>query len=116
MFTLHRTAQGELTTTDFEQQGFVDEALSFGNEMFVGIPLSRYSQGGRTTLYYEGARSTVKSFADEQIKTLADKKAAKFADVGHAAQMKKLGIEPKGKAIDPEWGTQINPQDETVDV
>ena len=110
MLTLHRTAQGELSVDDFEQQGFVDEASSFGNEMFVGIPISRYSSGGRTTLYYEGAKSTVKSFADEQIKTLADAKSAKMANVGHEAQMKKLGIEPK---VEPK---PIDPKDETVEL
>jgi hypothetical protein len=100
-----------LSVDDFEQQGFVDEESSFGNEMFVGIPISRYSSGGRTTLYYEGARSTVKSFADEQIKTMADNKAAKMAHVGHEAQMKKLGMEPK---VHPP--KDIDPLDKTVEL
>ena len=106
MITIHRQPQGELTSEDFEQQGFVDEAQSFGPEMFVGIPLSRYSSGGRTTLYFDGAKSTVKSFADEQIKTLSDKKAKKLEHVGYEAQMKKLGIMPK----------VIDSKDETVEV
>ncbi len=95
MLVLDRIVQGEMSKDDFEQQGFVEEAQSFGPEMFVNVALTRYSQGGRTTLYYDGAKSTVKSFADEQIKTLADNKAKKLENVGYEAQLKKLGIEPK---------------------
>lgn len=106
MIVLDRQAQGEMSKEDFQQQGFVDEAQSFGPEMFVGVALSRYSSGGRTTLYIDGARSTIKNVPDEVIKKMADEKAHKMEHVGHEAQMKKLGIQPK----------TVDPKDETVEV
>jgi hypothetical protein len=107
--TLHRTPLGEKSVSDYEQQGMVDESSSFGDDLYVGVPLSRYSQGGRTTLYYDGARSTVKNVPDEKVKQLANDKAKKTEHVGHEAQMKKLGIQPKVVA-------PVDPQDETVEV
>jgi hypothetical protein len=106
MITLHRTPLGDMSSEDFEQQGFVDEALSFGPEMLVSVGLSRYSGGGRTTLYYDGARSTIKNVPEEQIQKITDKKSKKLEHVGYEAQMKKLGIMPK----------VIDSKDETVEV
>jgi 5S rRNA maturation endonuclease (ribonuclease M5) len=68
MVTLWRSVVGELKKSEWEtqQQGFEETNQSFEPIMKVTVGLSRYSAGGSTKLYYDGARSQVRSLKDEQ--------------------------------------------------
>ena len=68
MITLWRSVVGELKKSEWEtqQQGFEESNESFEPIMKVTVGLSRYSAGGSTKLFYDGARSQVRSIKDEQ--------------------------------------------------
>jgi hypothetical protein len=68
MITLWRNVVGEMKKSEWEtqQQGFVETNESFEPVMKVTVGLSRYSSGGSTKLWYDGARSQVRSLKDEQ--------------------------------------------------
>lgn len=88
--TLHRNRIGIDTTQEFETGNYIsEESATFGSDMLVTIGLSRYSGGGRTTLHYNGATSTVMEKTMGQI-TAMQQKANK--NVGHENQLKALGI------------------------
>lgn len=68
MMILHRErAGGELTSEEVKNIGYVYEETSFSEEMIVTVGLSRYSGGGRTTLHYNGATSTVSEMTQGQV-------------------------------------------------
>jgi hypothetical protein len=49
-----------------ESVGFKETSESFDPKMKVTVGLSRYSSGGSCYLYYDGARSQIRSYSDEQ--------------------------------------------------
>lgn len=103
MITLHREKQGEMSVDQFAAIGHVDEGMSFSPVMLASVGLSRYSGGGRITLYYDGARSTVNEKPADEVEKLKKQAEAK-AGSGHAQQLADLGI-PTGK---------IYPMDESI--
>jgi len=68
MITLWRAVVGEQKKSEWETQqaGFEESYESFEPIMRVSVGLSRYSAGGTTKLYYDGARSQVRSLKEEQ--------------------------------------------------
>ena len=68
MITLWRAVVGEMKKSEWEtkQEGFVENETSFEPIMKVTVGLSRYSGGGSTKLFYDGARSQVRSLRDDQ--------------------------------------------------
>jgi replicative DNA helicase/5S rRNA maturation endonuclease (ribonuclease M5) len=72
MITLWRAVVGEQKKSEWEtqQQGFVESCMSFEPIMKVSVGLSRYSAGGTTKLYYDGARSQVRSIEESQKKAM----------------------------------------------
>jgi replicative DNA helicase len=76
MITLWRSAVGELKKSEWEtkQQGFEETAESFEPVMKITVGLSRYSSGGSTKLFYDGARSQVRSLKTEQKKALNEQR------------------------------------------
>lgn len=92
MITLHRNRIGEITADQFSSAGFVQQEASFGTDMLTTVGLSRYSSGGYTTLYYDGARSTVRELTGVQVARI---QARVSANVGYEAQLANLGIAPR---------------------
>lgn len=88
---LNRFRVGEMTQDQFQSCGYVETETTFDEKMEAKIGLSRYSSGGGTTLYYDGARSTVTEYDLAQIAAL---KAAANKNVGYEAQEQALGITP----------------------
>ena len=76
MITLWRSVVGELKKSEWEtqQKGFEESNESFEPVMKVTVGLSRYSAGGSTKLWYDGARSQVRSLKDEQKAAMVPKK------------------------------------------
>ena len=72
MITLWRSVVGEQKKSEWEtqQQGFTESCMSFEPIMKVSVGLSRYSAGGTTKLYYDGARSQVRSIEESQKKAM----------------------------------------------
>jgi hypothetical protein len=68
MITLWRSVVGELKRSEWEtqQEGFQECNESFEPVMKVTVGLSRYSSGGSRKLFYDGARSQVRSITDEK--------------------------------------------------
>jgi 5S rRNA maturation endonuclease (ribonuclease M5) len=68
MITLWRSVVGEMKKSEWEtqQQGFEESNESFEPVMKVTVGLSRYSSGGSTKLFYDGARSQVRSLPESQ--------------------------------------------------
>lgn len=61
--TLHRSRIGEIKSGDWEAAGYLETTESFDSKMLVSVGLSRYSAGGKTTLEYDGATSTVRTYS-----------------------------------------------------
>lgn len=72
MITLWRAVVGEQKKSEWETQqaGFQESYASFEPIMKVSVGLSRYSAGGTTKLYYDGARSQVRSIEESQKKAM----------------------------------------------
>jgi hypothetical protein len=68
MMTAWRAVVGELKKSEWETQkeGFQESEESFEPIMKLTVGLSRYSTGGSTSLFYDGARSQVRSLTDEK--------------------------------------------------
>ncbi len=68
MITLWRSVVGEMKKSEWEteRQGFEESNESFESVMKVTVGLSRYSSGGSTKLFYDGARSQVRSLPESQ--------------------------------------------------
>ena len=58
---LNRHRIGEVDKGTFDTGAFIQSESTFGPEMLVTAGLSRYSAGGTTTVYFDGATSTVSS-------------------------------------------------------
>lgn len=72
MITLHRAVVGEQKKSEWEtqQEGFEESFESFEPVMRVSVGMSRYSAGGTTKLYFDGARSQVRSISEGQKKAM----------------------------------------------
>jgi hypothetical protein len=68
MITAWRAVVGEMKKSEWETQneGFEESAMSFEPVMKITVGLSRYSPGGTTKLWYDGARSQVRSIPKDQ--------------------------------------------------
>jgi len=68
MFTLWRSVIGEMKKSEYEEEsvGFAETNQSFDPKMKITVGLSRYSSGGSCYVFYDGARSQVRSYSDEQ--------------------------------------------------
>lgn len=77
LITLWRAVVGEQKKSEWEtqQQGFEESHESFDPVMRVAVALSRYSAGGITRLFYDGARSQVRSLTDEKKTAMTPAKA-----------------------------------------
>lgn len=62
MICLHRNRVGAIKADQF--QGQMETDSTFEPQMMVKVDLSRYSAGGITTLYMDGATSTVREFCN----------------------------------------------------
>jgi 5S rRNA maturation endonuclease (ribonuclease M5) len=67
MLTLWRSVVGEMKKSEYDEQsaGFTETNQSFDPKMKVTVGLSRYSSGGSCYLYYDGARSQLRSYTEE---------------------------------------------------
>jgi 5S rRNA maturation endonuclease (ribonuclease M5) len=68
MLTLWRSVIGEMKKSEYDEEatGFAETTQSFDPKMRVTCGLSRYSSGGSCYLYYDGARSQLRSYTAEQ--------------------------------------------------
>lgn len=82
MLVANRNRIGEVTKKTFEQGGFIQSDCTFGPEMLLTCGLARYGAGGTTTLYYNGATSTVHKLTEGKI---ASMQAKANENVGYAA-------------------------------
>jgi replicative DNA helicase len=88
MMILHRERLGgEVNPDDIE--GYLHEEASFSDNMLVTVGLSRYSGGGRTTMHYYGATSTIMEKDEGQI---AKMKAQANKGVGYQSQLASLKV------------------------
>lgn len=61
--TIHRSRVGEIRASDWEVSGHLETTESFDSKMLVSVGLSRYSSGGKCTLEFDGATSTVREYS-----------------------------------------------------
>jgi hypothetical protein len=68
MITGWRAVVGEMKKSEYEEEaeGFKETAQSFDPKMKLTVGLSRYSTGGSCYVYYDGARSQIRSYSAEQ--------------------------------------------------
>jgi hypothetical protein len=92
MTTLHRNRKAELTQEQFDQLQHIESDGAFESGMVVTAGLTRYSQGGTTTLEYDGARSTVLE-RNETIKSKI-KDSHKVEDQGSKIAALKAAVAP----------------------
>lgn len=98
MIVLHRERLGGDITPD-NIKDFIYEESSFSEDMLTTVGLSRYSGGGRTTLHYNGATSTILEKNEGQV---AKMKAHASKNVGYESQLKSLKV-----ALHPEPETKV---------
>ena len=67
---LHRNRNGVIKADQF--QGYVEEKVNFSPYLLVRVDKSRYSSGGATTLYVEGAMSLIREMKPAEFGTLKD--------------------------------------------
>jgi 5S rRNA maturation endonuclease (ribonuclease M5)/archaellum biogenesis ATPase FlaH len=68
MICLHRNRIAVIKENDFT--GFTESAENFESNMLVRADLTRYAPGGSTTLWMDGATSTVKEFSADMVSAL----------------------------------------------
>jgi hypothetical protein len=68
MLTLWRSVVGEMKKSQYAEEaiGFAETEQSFDPKMKVTNGLSRYSSGGSCYLCYDGARSQVRSYTEQE--------------------------------------------------
>lgn len=88
MMILHRERLGGDVNPD-DIEGYLHEEASFSDNMLVTVGLSRYSGGGRTTMHYYGATSTIMEKDEGQI---AKMKAQANKGVGYQSQLASLKV------------------------
>ena len=94
MITLWRATVGEQKRSEWEtqQQGFEESYESFEPIMRVTVGLSRYSSGGTTKLYFDGARSQVRSITDEKKATMKSNFNGIVTESGHKIPTEEVKI------------------------
>lgn len=70
MIALNRARIGEITKDVLEDGGYIHSVGTFSNDLLVNVGLSRYSAGGKTTLYYDGACSSVYELTQGKIEEM----------------------------------------------
>jgi len=73
MLVANRARLNELEKDTLQEGAFVQTEGTFGNDFYVGVGLSRYSAGGSTTLYYEGATSSIYEQAEGKVAAMKAK-------------------------------------------
>ena len=69
LLTIWRNPCGEIRRAEWAKDTGVSESTeSFEPRMRVGLDLSRYSSGGHCTLYFDGARSMVREYTEQERK------------------------------------------------
>lgn len=91
--TLHRDRIEQGSLDEFQSVGYVQGEGTFSPKMVVTVGLSRYSAGGHTTLYYDGARCQISEIPATEITNLITQ-ANK--NVGYDSVLRSLNIAPKG--------------------
>jgi hypothetical protein len=68
MLTMWRSVVGEMKKSQYEEEsiGFKETDLSFDPKTKITVGLSRYSAGGSCYVLCDGARSTFRSYSDEE--------------------------------------------------
>ena len=68
MCTAWRSVVGEMKKSEYEEEaiGFAETTQSFDPKMKITVALSRYSTGGSCYLFYDGARSQVRSYTEQE--------------------------------------------------
>ena len=89
MLILNRHRIGDVDKAVFDKGGFVQSDSTFAPEMLVTAGLSRYSSGGATTVYFDGATSTIYALTEGKIKAMNDQAGA---NVGYANQAAKANV------------------------
>ena len=90
-----------MSADQFQSMGFVEEDASFSPEMLCKIALTRYGQGGITTLDYDGARSTVRDVGKEHKMKILAKAAADVPLSGLSAQLAEMAkVDPKDETVE----------------
>lgn len=70
MLILNRNKIGGISKQSFEAGGYSDSETTFGPEMLITCGLSRYSGGGETEVWYDGATSTVSPLNEGKVKSM----------------------------------------------
>jgi 5S rRNA maturation endonuclease (ribonuclease M5) len=68
MICLHRKRIGKISDSEFN--GFMDTEENFEPHLLVRVDLSRFSPGGTCTLWFDGARSTVREMVEADISAI----------------------------------------------
>ena len=89
MLILERHRVGEIDKETFDKGGFIQTDSTFGPEMLITAGLSRYSAGGATTVYFDGATSTVYALTEGKIKAMKEQATG---NVGYAAQAAAINL------------------------
>jgi twinkle protein len=110
LLVINRSKKGEVTKEVFEQGGFIQTEGSFNPEMLIRVGLSRYSAGGSTTLYFDGATSTVFELTEGKIAAMNAKANPNVGYEKQAAAMN-LPLDMLKKAVNNTPATP-NPEEE----
>ena len=70
MLCLHRNREGVIKADEF--QGSVEQDTNFKPWMLIRVDLSRYSAGGATTLYMDGAKSLIRVMTSQEDRARAE--------------------------------------------
>lgn len=97
MITIHRERLDQGSLEEFQAVGYVQGEGNFSPKMKLSVGLSRYSVGGYTTLWYDGARSLVRECTPEEISNIY--KTGASGQVGYEAQLRSLGIKTRQPAV-----------------
>lgn len=89
--TLHRDRIEQGSLEEFQSVGYVQGEGTFSPKMVVTVGLSRYSGGGHTTLYYDGARCQISEIPQHQISHMT---AEANKNVGYESVLRNLSIKP----------------------
>lgn len=84
MFVLWRTALGEMTKKQYEQQDLFNIEASFDPKMMCNVGLSRYSGGGTVNLHFDGGKSKVTEYMTSVYKELKTAPAVQYETEKHA--------------------------------
>jgi replicative DNA helicase/5S rRNA maturation endonuclease (ribonuclease M5) len=68
MICLHRKRIGKISDSEFN--GYMDTEENFEPHLLVRVDLSRFSPGGMCTLWFDGARSTVREMVEADISAI----------------------------------------------